>query len=133
MTAQSQNPAKAPSKAYDPNNIFARILRGEIPCNKVFENDHVLAFRDIQPQAAVHILVIPKGAYVDMDDFTARASGAEIEALFRAQGEIARTAGIADSGYRIISNCGPDSGQEVPHLHLHLVGGQPLGRMLAAD
>lgn len=125
--------APTPAKTYDTNNIFARILRGEIPCNKVFENDHVLAFRDIQPQAPTHILIIPKGAYVDMDDFTARASGAEIEALFRALGDIARAEGIAESGYRTLSNCGPDSGQEVPHLHLHLVGGHPLGRMLAAD
>jgi histidine triad (HIT) family protein len=120
-------------KNYDPNNIFARILRGEIPCNKVFEDDHVLAFRDIQPQAPVHVLVIPKGAYVDMDDFTARASADEIAALFRALGEIARSEGIAATGYRVLSNCGLNGGQEVPHLHLHLVGGRPLGRMLAAD
>lgn len=126
--------AKAPKtpKAYDPNNIFARILRGEIPCNKVFENDHVLAFRDIQPQAPVHVLVIPKGAYVDMDDFTARADAEEIAALFRALGEIARSEGISVSGYRVLSNCGLNGGQEVPHLHLHLVGGRALGRMLAA-
>lgn len=122
----------ATAKPYDPNNIFARILRGEIPCNKVFENEHVLAFRDIHPQAPVHVLVIPKGAYVDMDDFTARASADEIAALMRATGEIARAEGIAQSGYRVLSNCGANGGQEVPHLHLHLVGGRPLGRMLQA-
>jgi len=120
----------ATAKPYDPNNIFARILRGEIPCNKVFENEHVLAFRDIHPQAPVHVLVIPKGAYVDMDDFTARASADEIAALMRATGEIARAEGIAQSGYRVLSNCGANGGQEVPHLHLHLVGGRTLGRML---
>ena len=117
-------------KTYDPNNIFARILRGEIPCGKVFENEHVLAFRDIQPQAPVHVLVIPKGAYVDMDDFTARAGEAEIAALWRALGEIARAEGLAAGGYRVISNCGLNGGQEVPHLHLHLLGGRALGRML---
>lgn len=118
--------------AYDPNNIFAKILRAEIPCKKVHEDDHVLAFHDVQPQAPVHILVIPKGAYKDMDDFTAKASAEEIAALFKALGQIARDNGLADGGYRVISNCGADGGQEVPHLHLHLVGGQPLGRMLAA-
>lgn len=118
------------AKTYDPNNIFARILRGEIPCGKVFENEHVLAFRDIQPQAPVHVLVIPKGAYVDMDDFTARAGEAEIAALWRALGEIARAEGLAAGGYRVISNCGLNGGQEVPHLHLHLLGGRALGRML---
>lgn len=119
-------------KSYNEQNIFAKILRGEIPCNKVFEDDHVLAFRDIQPQAPVHVLVIPKGAYVDMNDFTARAGAEEIAALFRALGQIARDEGLGASGYRVISNCGVNSGQEVPHLHLHLVGGRPLGRMLQA-
>lgn len=123
----------AAAKAYDPNNIFARILRGEIPCGKVYESEHVLAFRDINPQAPVHVLVIPKGAYVDMDDFTARASADEIAALMRATGEIARAEGIAESGYRVLSNCGANGGQEVPHLHLHLVGGRTLGRMLQAQ
>jgi len=117
---------------YDPNNIFAKILRGDIPCEKVFENDHVLAFHDIQPQAPVHILVVPKGAYKDMDHFTAEASAAEIAELFKALGRIARDHGLAEGGYRVIANCGADGGQEVPHLHLHLVGGHPLGRMLAA-
>lgn len=118
--------------SYDPNNIFAKILRGDIPCKKAFENDHVLAFHDIQPQAPVHILVIPKGAYKDMDHFTAEASAEEIAALFKALGQIARDNGLAEGGYRVISNCGANGGQEVPHLHIHLVGGHPLGRMLAA-
>ena len=118
------------AKTYNAQNIFAKILRGEIPCNKVFEDDHVLAFRDIQPQAPVHVLVIPKGAYVDMDDFTARATAEEIAALFRALGQIARAEGLTEGGYRVLSNCGLNGGQEVPHLHLHLVGGRVLGRML---
>lgn len=121
------------AKTYNQQNVFAKILRGEIPCNKVFEDDHVLAFRDIQPQAPVHVLVIPKGAYVDMDDFTARATAEEIAALFRALGQIARDEGLTEGGYRVISNCGLNGGQEVPHLHLHLVGGRTLGRMLAAS
>ena len=116
---------------YDPNNIFAKILRGEIPCKKAYEDDNVLAFHDIQPQAPVHILVIPKGAYTDMDHFTAEASAAEIGALFKALGRIARENGLAEGGYRVISNCGANGGQEVPHVHMHLVGGHPLGRMLA--
>lgn len=120
------------AKAYDSNNIFARILRGEIPCKKVVETAHSLAFHDIAPQAPVHILVIPKGAYVDMDDFTARASEAEIADLLRTLGQIARDQGLAQ-GYRVISNCGPDGGQEVPHLHFHLAGGGKLGRMLPRD
>jgi len=115
---------------YDDNNIFARILRGEIPCKKIFENDHVLAFHDINPQAPTHVLVIPKGAYVSMDDFTARANDTEIAALFRAVGDLARDLGVADQGYRILSNCGLNGGQEVPHLHIHLFAGARLGRMI---
>ena len=118
---------------YDPGNIFARILRGEIPCKKVFEDAHVLAFHDIRPQAPTHILVIPKGAYVSMDDFAERASDAEIAALLRAVGRVAREAGVADRGYRIIANSGEDGHQEVAHLHIHVCGGRPLGRMLARD
>ncbi|WP_448205219.1 histidine triad nucleotide-binding protein [Azospirillum sp. sgz302134] len=118
------------AKTYDPNNIFARILRGEIPCKKVLETEHALAFHDINPQAPTHILVIPKGAYVDMDDFTAKASEAEIAGLFRAVGEVARQAGAAEPGYRILSNCGTDAHQEVPHLHIHVFAGRDLGRML---
>jgi len=119
--------------AYDPNNIFARILRGEIPCKKVFENEHVLAFHDINPQAPLHVLVIPKGAYVSMDDFSAQASSEEIAACVRAIGEIARREGVAESGYRILANHGRDAHQEVPHLHVHIFGKRPLGRMLAKD
>jgi histidine triad (HIT) family protein len=117
--------------AYDDNNIFARILRGEIPCDKVHENDHALAFRDISPQAPSHILVIPKGKYVSMDDFSARASDAELAGLLRAVGQVARDAGIAESGYRLLVNNGEHGHQEVPHLHFHVVGGRPLGRMLS--
>ena len=117
--------------AYDPDNVFARILRGEIPCTKIYEDEHSLAFQDIKPQAKTHALVIPKGAYVSMDDFTAKASEAEIAALFRAVGAVARQLGVAESGYRIIANAGPDSRQEVPHLHIHICGGQDLGRMIA--
>jgi histidine triad (HIT) family protein len=119
--------------AYDPNNIFARILKGEIPCKKVYENEHVLAFHDINPQAPLHVLVIPKGAYVSMDDFSAKASSEEIAAFVRAVGDIARQQGVAESGYRILANHGRDAHQEVPHLHVHIFGKRPLGRMLAKD
>ena len=117
--------------AYDPSNIFARILRGEIPCRKVYEDAHVLAFHDINPQAPVHILVIPKGAYVSLDDFSATASEAEIAGFMRAVGEVARAAGVAQSGYRILANHGDDAHQEVPHFHVHIFGGRPLGRMIS--
>jgi diadenosine tetraphosphate (Ap4A) HIT family hydrolase len=117
--------------AYDPDNIFARILRGEIPCRKVHEDEHALAFHDINPQAPQHILVIPKGAYVSWDDFSAKASDAEIAGFVRAVGHIAREAGLAEPGYRLLANTGPDSHQEVPHLHVHIFGGRPLGPMLA--
>lgn len=117
--------------AYDPNNVFARILRGEIPCQKVFEDRHVLAFRDINPQAPVHVLVIPKGPYVSLDDFSAHASAEEITGFIRALGEIARAEGLGENGYRILANHGNDAHQEVPHFHVHIFGGRPLGRMLA--
>ncbi len=116
--------------AYDSNNVFARILRGEIPCDKVHEDTHVLAFRDINPQAPTHILVIPKGAYESADDFAEKASEAEIAALIRALGQIARQQGVAESGYRILANHGRDAHQEVPHFHLHICGGRDLGAML---
>ena len=118
------------TQAYDENNIFARILRGELPCKKVFEDDHVLAFHDINPAAPTHILVIPKGSYVSWDDFSARASDAEIGAFVRAVGKIARDEGLVAPGYRLLANTGPDAGQEVPHLHVHIFGGRPLGPML---
>ena len=116
--------------AYDPNNIFARILRGEIPAKKIYEDSHVLAFHDIRPQAKVHALVVPKGEYVSMADFTARATDAEIAGFIRAVGKVARDLGLEESGYRILANHGPDSHQEVPHLHVHIFGGQRLGRMI---
>jgi len=116
--------------AYDDSNVFAKILRGEIPCDKVYEDDHVLAFNDIQPRAPVHVLIIPKGAYVDYADFAANATDAEQAAITRAIGTIARDKGLEESGYRVLSNCGKDALQEVFHLHFHLFGGRPLGIML---
>ena len=115
---------------YDSQNIFARILRGEIPCKKVFENDHALAFHDINPQAPVHVLVIPKGPYCSFADFSASASEAEIAGFFRAVGQIAKDLGLEAPGYRMLANMGADSGQEVPHFHVHLFAGRPLGRMI---
>jgi len=120
------------TRPYDPDNIFARILRGEIACDRVYEDDHALAFRDIAPQAPQHILVIPKGAFVSWDDFSARASEAEIAGFVRAVGIVARDAGLVAPGYRLLANSGPDAGQEVPHLHVHLFAGKPLGPMLAS-
>ncbi|MFM2129489.1 MAG: hypothetical protein RL477_1035 [Pseudomonadota bacterium] len=117
--------------SYDPDNIFARILRGEIPCKKVFENEHVLAFHDIAPKRPVHVLVIPKGAYESHDDFAAHASEAEIAAFTRAVGRIARDLGVADSGYRLIANAGANGGQEVPHYHVHILGGADVGPMVS--
>ncbi len=117
--------------AYDRNNVFARILRGELPCRRVFEDEHVLAFEDINPLAPTHILVIPKGAYVSWDDFSEKASDAEIAAFVRAVGRIARDARLPETGYRLLANAGRNAGQEVPHLHVHIFAGQPLGPMLA--
>jgi histidine triad (HIT) family protein len=116
---------------YDETNIFARILRGEIPCRKVHEDAHSLAFYDINPMAPVHILVIPKGGYVSWDDFSERASDEEIAGFVRAVGKVARDQGLVAPGYRLLANTGRASGQEVPHLHVHLFGGGPLGPMLA--
>ncbi len=116
--------------AYDPNNIFAKILRGEIPCKKVYEDDHTLAFHDINPQAPIHVLVIPKGAYVSMEDFSAQASDGEIAALFRAVRKVAAELGLTEAGWRMLANIGTNGGQEVPHLHIHLFGGRRLGAML---
>jgi len=117
--------------AYDPSNVFARILRGELSCRKVFEDEHVLAFHDINPQTPLHILVIPKGAYVSLDDFSAKASEAEIVAFVRALGRIARDHGVAESGYRVLANHGVHAHQEVPHFHVHIFGGRHLGRMIS--
>lgn len=116
---------------YDDQNIFAKILRGEIPNKTVYEDDFALAFHDINPQAPTHILVIPKGAYVSWDDFSAKASEAEIAGFVRAVGKVAREAGYVEPGYRLLANTGPDSHQEVPHLHVHVFAGKPLGPMLA--
>lgn len=117
--------------SYDRNNIFARILRGEIPSKKVYEDDHALAFHDINPLAPVHILVIPKGPYVSWDDFSERASDEEIASFVRAVGKIARDESLVEGGYRLLANVGLNSGQDVPHLHVHIFGGRPLGPMLA--
>ncbi len=113
-----------PRAPYDDQNIFAKILRGEIPCKKVYENDHALAFHDINPQAPVHLLVIPKGPYVSWDDFSAKAPDAEIAGFIRAVGQVAREAGLVDPGYRMLANVGQHGHQEVPHLHVHLFGGR---------
>jgi diadenosine tetraphosphate (Ap4A) HIT family hydrolase len=115
---------------YDDQNVFARILRGELPCRKVYEDEWALAFHDINPQAPVHILIIPKGPYVSYADFSTTASEAEIVGFTRAVAEIARELGLERAGYRLLANMGPDSGQEVPHYHVHLFAGRPLGHML---
>ena len=116
--------------AYDDQNIFAKILRGEIPCDKVYENDHALAFRDIAPQAPVHVLVIPKGSYVSYVEFSEQASDAELAGFMRAVGAVAAELAIAEAGSRILSNQGEDGHQEVPHFHLHMFAGKKLGRMI---
>jgi diadenosine tetraphosphate (Ap4A) HIT family hydrolase len=116
--------------AYDPTNIFARILRGEIPARKIYEDEWALAFHDINPQAPVHALVIPKGAYVAMSDFTAQAGTEEIAGFCRAIGRTAEILGVVESGYRVLANSGADANQEVPHLHMHIFAGAPLGRMI---
>ena len=122
------------SYSYDGQNIFAKILRGEIPCKKVLETEHALAFHDIQPQAQVHVLVIPKGAYVNADHFGEFASDAEIAGFARAISKAAREVGVAEAaggkGYRLIANSGQDGRQDVPHYHVHILGGERLGRML---
>ncbi|MDR7101419.1 histidine triad nucleotide-binding protein [Croceicoccus sp. BE223] len=119
-----------PRAPYDDDNIFARILRGELPCSKVYEDEWVLAFHDIAPVADVHVLVVPKGKYVSWDDFSQRAAPDEIAGFVRAVGAIARDMGLVDGGYRLINNVGPHGGQLVPHLHVHLLGGRVMGPML---
>ena len=118
--------------AYDKNNIFAKILSGEIPCEVIDEDEYTLSFADINPQAPIHILVIPRGAYVDWSDFAVNASGEEISAFFKAISRVAKITGISETGYRVISNIGPDSHQEVPHLHMHVLGGKPIGPLVVA-
>jgi diadenosine tetraphosphate (Ap4A) HIT family hydrolase len=119
------------TKPYDDQNIFAKILRDEIPSKRVYEDEFAVAFYDITPQAPTHILVIPRGPYVSWDDFSARASDAEIAGFVRAVGTVARDAGLVEPGYRLLANTGQHSGQEVPHLHVHVFAGQPLGPLLA--
>ena len=119
------------TQPYDENNIFARILRGEIPSRKVYEDFFALAFHDIGPQAPVHILVIPKGPYVSWDDFAERGSADEIAGFVRAVGKVARDQGLVAPGYRLLANVGAHGGQEVPHLHVHIFGGRSMGPMLA--
>jgi len=119
--------------SYDKNNIFAKILRKEIPCKKIFENDHVLSFHDINPQKKIHALVIPKGNYINLDDFNNRASDEEIVALSKAITEVSRILGISTEtgkGYRALTNLDDHGGQEVPHLHFHLFGGEKIGKMV---
>lgn len=120
-----------PTLPYDDQNVFAKILRGEIPNRTVFADEWALAFHDINPQAPVHVLVIPKGAYVSWDDFSARAAADEIAGFVRAVGHVARSLGLVEPGYRLLANIGQHGHQEVPHLHVHLFGGKPLGPMLA--
>jgi histidine triad (HIT) family protein len=116
--------------AYDPGNVFARILRGELPCKKIYESQHALAFHDINPAAPVHVLVIPKGAYVTLDELTTNGTAEEIADFLKAIGEVAKIAGVTQSGYRFLANNGEDANQEVQHLHVHVFGGRPLGPML---
>ena len=120
-----------PTAPYDPENIFAKILRGEVPCSKVYEDEFALAFHDMNPQADVHILVVPKGEYVSWDDFSEKAPAEMIAGFVRAVGNVAREQGLVVRGYRMLANIGRNGGQEVPHLHVHLFGGGPLGPMLA--
>ena len=119
------------TQPYDDSNIFARILRGEIPSTKIYEDEFAYAFPDINPAAPTHILVLPKGRYVSWDDFSANASDAEIAGFVRAVGKVARDAGAVESGYRLLANSGLNSHQEVPHLHVHIFAGRPLGPMLS--
>ena len=116
---------------YNPQNIFAKILRGEIPCKKIFENEFALAFHDIHPAAPIHALVIPKNAYISHADFAASASDAEIAGFTRAVGVVAKLVGAEDNGYRLLANHGANAHQEVPHYHVHILGGRPLGPMLS--
>ncbi len=117
--------------SYDKNNIFAKILRGEIPCKKVYENEFVLAFHDINPQKKIHVLVIPKGSYIDLDDFNNNASDKEIVELNKSISYISNLLGVSKKGYRALTNIGFDGGQEVPHLHFHIFAGEKIGIMVS--
>ena len=119
--------------AYDASNIFARILRGEIPCDAVYEDEHALAFRDISPAAPVHVLVIPRGDYVSFDDFVQKAGGAEVAAFFASVQKVAAQLGVQEGGYRLITNHGKDASQSVAHFHVHILAGRPLGGLLPGD
>lgn len=119
--------------AYDQNNIFAKILRGEIPCNKAYEDDAVLAFHDISPAAPVHVLVVPKGEYVSFHDFAVKTGADAVATFFSRVQHIAHALGVAESGYRLITNHGVDASQSVPHFHVHILGGRPLGGLLPGD
>ena len=120
---------------YDKNNIFAKILRGEIPCKKIYEDEFVLAFYDVNPQKNIHALVIPKGEYVNFDDFSSKASEKEIVGLIKGIGVVAKKLGVSEvvkgRGYRSLVNVGGDGGQEVPHLHFHIFGGEKVGKMVS--
>ncbi len=120
-----------PNQPYDDQNIFAKILRGEIPSSKVYEDEWAYGFEDVSPQAEIHTLVVPKGKYVSWDDFSERASPEEIAGFVRAVGKIARDKGLVETGYRLLANIGAHGGQEVAHLHVHIFGGEPLGPMIA--
>ena len=115
---------------YDDSNIFARILRGEVPSKRIYEDDWAVAFHDINPQAPVHVLVIPRGRYIALSDFVAQASEAESAGFFRAVGRVAKQLELENAGFRILANMGMNAGQEVPHFHIHIFGGSPLGPML---
>jgi len=121
------------TKNYDPNNIFAKIIRGEIPSTKVYEDDKILAFNDISRAAPIHVLVVPKGQYINFADFTSKADDKEIVDFFKKVSEIAKSLNLTESGYRIISNTGSDASQSVPHFHIHIVGGKKLGGLIPGD
>jgi histidine triad (HIT) family protein len=122
--------AVAGTGTYDPQNVFARILRGELPCKRLYEDEFALAFADIHPRAPVHVLIIPKSNYISLADFTAGASAEEIGGFFKAVGAVAKQLGLEPQGYRVLANMGLHGHQEVPHFHVHLFGGRPLGPML---
>ncbi len=130
MTTNSSSKGITVKPSYDDDNIFARILRGELPCQKIYEDEFALAFYDINPQAPVHILIIPKGRYISFSDFSSTASSNEIAGFIRAIGNVARKLGVEETGYRLLANTGLDSHQEIPHFHIHLFAGKPLGPML---
>ena len=131
MTTNSSSKGIPVKPSYDDDNIFARILRGELPSQKIYENEVTLAFYDINPQAPVHILIIPKGRYISFSDFSSTASSNEIAGFIRAIGNVARKLGVEETGYRLLANTGLDSHQEIPHFHIHLFAGKPLGPMLS--